>query len=281
MGQSRSPGAGRDRDAAADRVRRLRTGLVAVAGMSVVGVPPLTDEQLRNRHRAAIGALPDDARRALGWLRRGLATSPLLPLAVRRMLLRAGGVKLGMMVWGLERCWFQSPQGHHRDRLLCQRRLLVRGRGRDRGRRELPVRSRGARPYLYAPTRIRRRDRPRHRVASDRDWRRLLDRGACHHSSRGDDRRRGGHRGGRCGNRGLRTGRRLRRGPRAEASMTRSRTELTAYAGLSGSVLAVALVLMRRHLGWRWSARCCWPAYRREPLSCAGSTAARTPLRPV
>ena len=38
----------------------------------------------------------------------GLATSPLLPLAVRRTLLRAGGVKLGMMVWGLERCWFQS-----------------------------------------------------------------------------------------------------------------------------------------------------------------------------
>ncbi len=76
--------------------------------MSIVGVPPLTDEQLRNRHRAAIGALPDDTRQALGWLRRGLATSPLLPLAVRRMLLRAGGVKLGMMVWGLERCWFES-----------------------------------------------------------------------------------------------------------------------------------------------------------------------------
>ncbi len=77
--------------------------------MSAVGVPPLTDEQLRGRHRAAIGALPDDARQALGWLRRGLATSPLLPLAVRRTLLRAGGVKLGKMIWGLERCWFQSP----------------------------------------------------------------------------------------------------------------------------------------------------------------------------
>jgi len=78
--------------------------------MSVAGVQPLTNEQLRSRHRAAIGALPDDARRASGWLRRGLATSPLLPLAVRRALLRAGGVKLGMMVWGLERCWFQSPR---------------------------------------------------------------------------------------------------------------------------------------------------------------------------
>ena len=77
--------------------------------MSVAGVQPLTDEQLRSRRRAAVGALPDDARRASGWLRRGLATSPLLPLAVRRALLRAGGVKLGMMVWGLDRCWFESP----------------------------------------------------------------------------------------------------------------------------------------------------------------------------
>jgi maltose O-acetyltransferase len=77
--------------------------------MSALGVPPLTDEQLRGRYRAAIGALPDDARQALGWLRRGLAASPLLPLAVRRTLLRAGGVKLGKMIWGLERCWFQSP----------------------------------------------------------------------------------------------------------------------------------------------------------------------------
>jgi maltose O-acetyltransferase len=76
--------------------------------MSVIGVPPLSDEQLRTRYRAAIGALRDDARQALGWLRRGLATSPLLPLAIRRTLLRVGGVRLGMMVWGLERCWFQS-----------------------------------------------------------------------------------------------------------------------------------------------------------------------------
>jgi maltose O-acetyltransferase len=78
--------------------------------MSAVGVPPLTEEQLRGRYRAAVGAIPDDVRRAIGWLRRGLATSPLLPLAVRRTLLRAGGVKLGKMIWGLERCWFQSPR---------------------------------------------------------------------------------------------------------------------------------------------------------------------------
>lgn len=71
----------------------------------------MTAEQLRHRHGAAIGELPDDARRAMRWLRRGyLVTSPLLPLALRRTLLRLGGVKLGAMVTGLERCRFQSPQ---------------------------------------------------------------------------------------------------------------------------------------------------------------------------
>jgi maltose O-acetyltransferase len=75
------------------------------------GVPPLTRDQLRHRHGAAVGALPNDARQAMSWLRRGgLATSPILPLALRRALLRLGGVKLGAMIWGLDRCWFQSPQ---------------------------------------------------------------------------------------------------------------------------------------------------------------------------
>jgi maltose O-acetyltransferase len=79
--------------------------------VSVIGVPPLTAEQLGHRHGAAIGMLPNDARPGARWLRRGyLVTSPLLPLALRRTLLRLGGVKLGAMVTGLERCRFQSPQ---------------------------------------------------------------------------------------------------------------------------------------------------------------------------
>jgi maltose O-acetyltransferase len=78
--------------------------------MSAVGVPPLSEEQLRHSRGAAIGAMPDDARNGLRWLRRGrLVTTPLLPLALRRSLLRLGGVRLGAMVWGLERCWFESP----------------------------------------------------------------------------------------------------------------------------------------------------------------------------
>ena len=74
------------------------------------GMPPLTAEQLDNQLRYAIGALPDDARGAVNWLRRGrLASSTLLPSFLRQMLLRLGGVKIGASVWGLERSWFQSP----------------------------------------------------------------------------------------------------------------------------------------------------------------------------
>jgi maltose O-acetyltransferase len=64
---------------------------------------------MRHPARAAVAALPFNAGQALRWLRRGpLATSFLWPLAVRRTLLRLGGVRLGPIVWGLERCWFES-----------------------------------------------------------------------------------------------------------------------------------------------------------------------------
>ena len=79
------------------------------AGLTNVGVPPLTPEQLRGRYLAAVGGLRDDARDALRWLLRGpLATSPLLPLPVRRTLLRIGGIKLGALVYGLVHCYFAS-----------------------------------------------------------------------------------------------------------------------------------------------------------------------------
>jgi maltose O-acetyltransferase len=79
--------------------------------MSRTGVRPLPAELLGRPRRAAVGSLPDDGRLALAWLRRGtLVTSPLLPLTVRRALLRLGGVKLGELVYGLERCYFGSPQ---------------------------------------------------------------------------------------------------------------------------------------------------------------------------
>jgi len=69
----------------------------------------MTEMELRNPVRAAIGALPTDGHLALIWLRRGpLVTSPLLPLFLRRALLRLGGVKIGKLVYGLDRCYFGS-----------------------------------------------------------------------------------------------------------------------------------------------------------------------------
>lgn len=79
--------------------------------MSLAGIRPLTTEELRHQRRSALSALPSDVGQALRWLRRGyLVTSPLLPLAVRRTLLRLGGVRLGTMIWGLHRCYFESEQ---------------------------------------------------------------------------------------------------------------------------------------------------------------------------
>jgi hypothetical protein len=50
-------------------------------------------------------------RRMLAWLLRGHpATSPLIPVTMRRTLLRLGGVQLGAKIYGLERCWFDSAQ---------------------------------------------------------------------------------------------------------------------------------------------------------------------------
>jgi maltose O-acetyltransferase len=79
--------------------------------VSRAGIRPLTAEELSRRGRGAVVALPADARLAMRRMRRGhLATSALFPLAVRRTLLRMGGVRLGSMIWGLERCYFESGQ---------------------------------------------------------------------------------------------------------------------------------------------------------------------------
>jgi maltose O-acetyltransferase len=59
--------------------------------------------------RAALEGLALDARHAARWTMRGrIATSPLVPEPLRRHLVRIGGVDLRGMVYGLERCWFQS-----------------------------------------------------------------------------------------------------------------------------------------------------------------------------
>jgi maltose O-acetyltransferase len=72
------------------------------------GVQPLSPEELRRSRRAAIGGLPRDVKDAFRWLRGRVATSPLLPLMIRRALLRLGGVQLGAVVRGLDLCRFES-----------------------------------------------------------------------------------------------------------------------------------------------------------------------------
>lgn len=75
------------------------------------GVRPVSDRELSNPSRAAVAILPSNAAQALRWLRRGHpATSFFFPLALRRTLLRLGGVRLGPVVWGLEHCWFESER---------------------------------------------------------------------------------------------------------------------------------------------------------------------------
>lgn len=99
--------------------------------MSLAGVKPPSAEELRQRHRAAIGVLPAYARQALRWLRRGnIITSPLLPLGARRMLLRAGGVRIDTMVSGLERCWFESEHVSIGDDVFVNGGCWFEGHGR-------------------------------------------------------------------------------------------------------------------------------------------------------
>lgn len=75
------------------------------------GFAPYSPQELRHPGLRAIADLPTEARGGMRWLRRGrLVTSPLLPSALRRALLRLGGMHIGNKVWGLERCWFESAQ---------------------------------------------------------------------------------------------------------------------------------------------------------------------------
>jgi maltose O-acetyltransferase len=77
--------------------------------MALPGVRPISVREVTHPARAAVAALPFNAAQLRRWLLRGHpATSIFLPLAMRRAVLRLGGVRLGPVVWGLERCWFES-----------------------------------------------------------------------------------------------------------------------------------------------------------------------------
>ena len=95
------------------------------------GVPPLSPESLDNQLGYVIGSLPDDAHRALRWLRRGWpVSSSLLPTFVRRFLLQLGGVKIGRSVCGLERVTFESAQITIGDGCSIGAECYIEGNGR-------------------------------------------------------------------------------------------------------------------------------------------------------
>jgi maltose O-acetyltransferase len=79
------------------------------AAKKLPGTMPLPDREVDHPVRMGFAQLLHDARQMSWWLLRGQpATSSLLPTAVRRTLLRLGGVRLGAVIWGLERCTFES-----------------------------------------------------------------------------------------------------------------------------------------------------------------------------
>ena len=79
------------------------------AAKRLQGAIPLPAREVDHPVRMGFAQLPHDAGQILRWLVRGhAATSALFPTAVRRALLRLGGVKLGAVIWGLERCYFES-----------------------------------------------------------------------------------------------------------------------------------------------------------------------------
>jgi maltose O-acetyltransferase len=79
--------------------------------MALPGVRPISFREVTHPARAAVAVLPSNAAQLRRWLLRGHpATSFFLPLALRRTILRLGGVRLGAVVWGLEHCWFESEQ---------------------------------------------------------------------------------------------------------------------------------------------------------------------------
>jgi maltose O-acetyltransferase len=75
----------------------------------ILGALPLPAREVEHPIRMGFAILLNDVGQLARWLLRGQpATSTLWPTPVRRTLLRLGGVKLGPVIWGLERCWFES-----------------------------------------------------------------------------------------------------------------------------------------------------------------------------
>jgi acetyltransferase-like isoleucine patch superfamily enzyme len=69
---------------------------------------PLTDDDLARRDHGALRCYAGEVLDRTAWL--SPATSFLLPVSLRRRLLRLAGLRIGAKVTGLKQCGFQSNQ---------------------------------------------------------------------------------------------------------------------------------------------------------------------------
>ena len=77
--------------------------------MTSPGIRPLTEAELADRGPRCLRASAYHAAEVLRWMARvSPATSALLPLRLRRALLRLAGVRIGAQVTGLRQCGFES-----------------------------------------------------------------------------------------------------------------------------------------------------------------------------
>lgn len=79
--------------------------------MATPGMRPLTEAELTQHSPGALKASAFHAGDVVRWMARvSPATSFLLPLTVRRGLLRLAGVEIGAQVTGLKQCGFETKQ---------------------------------------------------------------------------------------------------------------------------------------------------------------------------
>jgi maltose O-acetyltransferase len=79
--------------------------------MATLGMRPLTEAELAQRGPGALRTSAYHAADVLRWMVRvSPATSFLLPVSMRRGLLRLAGFRIGARVTGLKRCGFETKQ---------------------------------------------------------------------------------------------------------------------------------------------------------------------------
>lgn len=103
------------------------------------GVQPFTEAELAGVNPGALRASRSHVRGTLISMARGpLATSFLLPLTIRRRLLRLAGLQIGATVTGLANCGFETKHVSIGEGSFVNVRCWVEGRGRvDIGRNVL------------------------------------------------------------------------------------------------------------------------------------------------